>query len=132
MKKNNILTSFVHYSYFRYYLHIKKQWDNSKSISQFNLSFGFTYSAGALIGLIIFLIDDFFNIERYVPILIIVSISIITIATFFLPNVGFLENKYKDYDRTSKDWKIKGVLALAFVFCPPILLIIYIILNIPN
>ena len=101
-------------------------------ISQFNLSFGFTYSFGALIGLIIFIIDDFFNIGIYVPILIIISTLIITVATFFLPKIELLENKYKDHDRNSKDWKIKGFFALALVFCPPILLVLYMILNIPK
>lgn len=123
MKKENIVTSILHYSYYRYYLHLKKQWDDEKSISELNL--GFAYSAGALLGLMIFLIDDIFAIEKYVNTLIVVSISLLTISSFFLPKIDFLEDKYKNYDRTSKEWKIRGFLSLIVVFGPPILLIVY-------
>jgi hypothetical protein len=132
MKKNTLFTSILHYSYYRYYLHLKKQWNDDKSISEFNLGFGYTYSAGALSGLIIFLIDDFFGIEKYVNTLIIVAISLLTICSFFLPKIDFLENKYKDYDRTNKEWKIRGFLSLTLVFGPPILLILYMLFRLPN
>jgi hypothetical protein len=132
MKKNKLLISILHYTYYRYYLHLKKQWDDGKSIAEFNLGFGYTYSAGALLGLIIFLIDDFFAIEKYVNTLIVVSISLLTISSFFLPKIDFLEDKYKNYDRTSKEWKIRGFLSLIVVFGPPILLILYMIINTPR
>lgn len=127
IKKDNLFTSVLHYTYFRYYLHLLKQWDNAKSISHFNLAFGYSYSVGSMIGLIIFLIHDFFNIKDYVN--IIISISVLLIASFFLPKIEYLENKYKDYDKESKEWKINGFLSLAFVFGCPILLILYMFLH---
>jgi hypothetical protein len=125
--KNNLFASILHYSYYRYYLHLKKQWDGENSISEFNLGFGYTYSAGALVGLLIFLINDLFAIDKYVIPLIITLITLVTISSFFLPKVDFLELKFKNYDRTSKEWKIKGVLSLILVFGSPILLMLYMI-----
>lgn len=130
--KKNIFISIFHYSYYRYYLHLKKQWDGEKSISEFNLGFGYTYSFGALVGLLIFLINDFFHIDKIVIPLLVSSIVFITISSFFLPKVEYLEEKFKNYDRASREWKIKGVLSLILVFGSPILLVIYMIINIPK
>lgn len=130
--KKNLLKSILHYSYYRYYLHLKKQWNDEKSISEFNVGFGYTYSAGALVGLLVFLINDLFSIDKFVIPLLVTSIVFVTISSFFLPKIDFLEQKFKNHDRTSKEWKIKGVLSLILVFGSPVLLIVYMILNTPK
>jgi len=84
-----------------------------------------------LSGLIIFSIDDFFGIEKYVSKLIIVSIVLLTITTFFLPKIDILEDRYKKYDRTSKERKTKGFLSLILVFGSPILLVLYMLFKTP-
>jgi uncharacterized membrane protein YkvI len=85
-----------------------------------------------LVGLLIFLINDLFSIDKFVIPLLVTSIVFVTISSFFLPKIDFLEQKFKNYDRTSREWKIKGVLSLILVFGSPVLLILYMILNIPK
>lgn len=119
----------IHYAYYRYNLHLSKQWNGIKNVSSFNLGYGFTFSICCSGTLLMYLFDYIFDFKEYFEIIYIFVIISLIILSLFMPNIQDIEEAYKNHDRSTLEWKIKGYLSMLFIFGPPIFIIIYMFIN---